>query len=67
MDITQGISIGNLLLDASNYRIVKQASQKGARDAIISEQGKKLVKLAEDIIEHGLNPHGSSLALRDSC
>lgn len=56
MDITQGISVGNLLLDASNYRIVKQASQKGARDAIIAEQGKKLVKLAEDIIEHGLNP-----------
>lgn len=56
MDITQGISIGNLLLDTSNYRIVKQTSQKGARDAIIAEQGKKLTKLAEDIIEHGLNP-----------
>jgi hypothetical protein len=56
MDITQGISVGNLLLDTSNYRIVKQANQKGARDAIIAEQGKKLVKLAEDIIEHGLNP-----------
>lgn len=56
MNITQGISVGNLLLDTGNYRIVKQASQKGARDAIIAEQGKKLVKLAEDIIEHGLNP-----------
>lgn len=56
MDITQGISVGNLLLDTGNYRIVKQTSQKGARDAIIAEQGKKLVKLAEDIIEHGLNP-----------
>lgn len=56
MDITQGISVGNLLLDTSNYRIVKQANQKGARDAIIAEQGKKLIKLAEDIIEHGLNP-----------
>lgn len=56
MDITQGISVGNLLLDMSNYRIVKQSSQKGARDAIIAEQGKKLTKLAEDIIAHGLNP-----------
>lgn len=56
MDITQGISVGNLILDTSNYRIVKQTSQKGARDAIIAEQGKKLTKLAEDIIEHGLNP-----------
>ncbi len=56
MDITQGISVGNLLLDTSNYRIVKQASQKGARDAIIAEQGKKLVRLAEDIVKYGLNP-----------
>lgn len=56
MYIKQGISIGNLLLDTSNYRIVKQQSQKGARDAIIAEQGRKLVKLAEDIVQHGLNP-----------
>lgn len=52
----QSISIGNLLLDTSNYRIVKQQSQKGARDAIIGQQGRKLVKLAEDIVKHGLNP-----------
>jgi hypothetical protein len=56
MYIRQGISIGNLLLDTSNYRIIRQDNQKGARDAIIAEQGKKLVKLAEDIVEHGVNP-----------
>lgn len=56
MYIKQGISIGNLLLDTSNYRIIKQKNQKGARDAIIAEQGRKLVKLAEDIVKHGLNP-----------
>jgi hypothetical protein len=56
MFIKQGISVGNLLLDLSNYRIVKQASQKATRDAIIAEQGKKLVKLAEDIVKHGMNP-----------
>jgi hypothetical protein len=56
MDITQAISVGNLLLDTSNYRIIKQTNQKDTRDAIIAEQGKKLVKLAEDIIENGLNP-----------
>lgn len=56
MYIKQGISIGNLLLDTSNYRIIKQQNQKGARDAIIAEQGRKLVKLAEDIVRHGLNP-----------
>jgi hypothetical protein len=56
MYIQQGISVGNLLLDLTNYRHGTQTSQKDARDAIIADQGKKLVKLAEDIIEVGLNP-----------
>lgn len=56
MNIRQGISIGNLLLDVGNYRHGKLSSQKAARDAIIADQGRKLVKLAEDIIQHGLNP-----------
>jgi hypothetical protein len=50
------ISVGNLLLDLNNYRIVKQSSQNGARLAIIEEQGKKLIKLAEDILSIGLSP-----------
>ena len=56
MSIRQPISVGNLLLDTSNYRIVKQDSQKAARDAIIAEQGRKLVTLAEDVLLNGLNP-----------
>ena len=56
MAIHQGISVGKLLLDTSNRRNTKQDSQKAERDAIISEQGRKLVVLAKDIIEHGLNP-----------
>jgi hypothetical protein len=56
MSSYQQISVGNLLLNVSNYRIVKQTSQKAARDAIIEEQGKKLVTLAKDILENGLNP-----------
>lgn len=56
MSIHQAISVGNLLLDAGNYRIVKQSSQKDALDAIINEQGKKLVKLAKDIVTNGLSP-----------
>lgn len=56
MYIRQGISIGNLLLDLKNYRHGQQVNQKRARDAIIEEQGKKLVKLAEDIVANGLNP-----------
>lgn len=54
--IRQAVSIGNLLLDLSNYRIIKQSSQKATRDAIIAEQGRKLVRLADDIIKYGLNP-----------
>jgi hypothetical protein len=50
------ISVGNLLLDINNYRIVKQSSQNGARQAIMEEQGRKLIKLAEDILSIGLSP-----------
>jgi hypothetical protein len=56
MHTRQTISIGNLKLDTSNYRIVKQDSQKEARDAIIAEQGRKLITLANDIVSNGLNP-----------
>lgn len=56
MYMQQGIGVGNLLLDLANYRHGKQANQKDARDAIIAEQGKKLVRLAEDILTVGLNP-----------
>lgn len=63
MHIRQPISIGNLLLDIKNYRIVSQNSQKDARDAIIVEQGKKLVRLATDIIEEGLSPIDLTLVI----
>jgi hypothetical protein len=63
MHIRQPISVGNLLLDIANFRIVKQDSQKQARDAIIGEQGKKLVNLAKDIIEVGLNPFDLPLVI----
>jgi hypothetical protein len=59
----QTISVGNLLLDVSNFRIVKQDSQKQAREAIIAEQGKKLVNLAKDIIAVGLNPFDLPLVI----
>lgn len=63
MYIRQGISVGNLLLDLSNYRHGKAANQKEARDAIIAEQGKKLVVLAKDIVENGLNPFDLPLVI----
>ncbi len=45
-----------LLLNVRNYRIVAQDSQKHARDAIIAEQGRKLIVLAQDIAAIGLSP-----------
>lgn len=60
---TQSISVGNLVLDTGNNRITKQNSQKEARDAIIAEQGKKLVKLAADIIAVGVSPIDLTLVI----
>ncbi len=54
--IRQPISVGNLLLDVGNFRIVKQESQKAARDAIIAEEGRKLLVLAKDILNYGPSP-----------
>ena len=52
----KNIGVGRLILNIQNFRIVAQASQKAARDAIIAEQGRKLSVLAKDIIENGLSP-----------
>jgi hypothetical protein len=50
------VPVANLQMDTSNYRIGKQENQALARLAIIEEQGKKLVTMAEDIITYGLSP-----------
>jgi hypothetical protein len=63
MEIHKPISVGNLLLDIANFRIVKQDSQPQARAAIIAEQGKKLVNLAKDILAVGLNPFDLPLVI----
>jgi hypothetical protein len=54
--IRQPLSVGILLLDLGNYRIVKQDSQPEARNAIIKEEGRKLVVLAKDILKYGPSP-----------
>ena len=61
--ILQPISVGSLLLDVGNYRIVPQTSQKAARDAIIAEEGRKLVVLAKDILSHGTSPFDLTMVL----
>ncbi|HEY2083468.1 MAG TPA: hypothetical protein VGI88_11845, partial [Verrucomicrobiae bacterium] len=61
--MSQPISVGNLLLDVGNYRIVKQEDQISARNAIIEEQGRKLVKLATDIVSVGISPIDLTLVI----
>ena len=50
------IPLTNLLLDVSNPRYPPQDSQPEILEAIVKDQGIKLVKLAEDIAARGLNP-----------
>lgn len=57
------LSIGSLLLDVRNYRHGELSSQKAARDAIIVDQGKKLVHLAADILKEGMNPFDSPMVI----
>lgn len=52
----KSIPVANLQMDTSNYRIGRQENQGKTRHAIIGEQGKKLVFLANDIIKFGLSP-----------
>ncbi len=50
------IGIGKLLLDTENNRNLPQKSQPAAHASMIEEQGRKLVVMANDIINYGLNP-----------
>lgn len=51
------VSVSKILLDQNNYRHTPQPDQQSALLKTISEQKRKLVVLAKDIIEHGLSPH----------
>lgn len=50
------LRIADLILDNDNPRISHAAGQQEALQKIINDQRTKLVKLAESIVEHGLNP-----------
>lgn len=55
------VAIVDLLLDVQNPRFEKQSTQRDALAKIVSDQGIKLVNLAEHIAKHGLN--GSELPI----
>jgi hypothetical protein len=52
----QLIDIKKIQLDLSNYRTGKQQSWQDSLRAMIEEQGQRLVKLAQHILDHGFNP-----------
>lgn len=52
----QSIVLENLLLDRENPRHERVANQVDAIRTIAQSQGSKLVNLAKDIVENGLNP-----------
>lgn len=52
----KSIKLTNLLVNLENYRFKPVSSQVDAIEKMIADQGDKLYHLANDIIDHGLNP-----------
>jgi hypothetical protein len=51
------IPISSLLLDAENPRLPQpNVGQREALRALATQQKRKLVALARDIVQHGINP-----------
>lgn len=63
----QTIKVSNLKLDLDNSRFPEQPdSQRDALIKMVELQGDKLVSLATDIIEHGIDPSERLIVLKDS-
>jgi hypothetical protein len=50
------LKIEHLVLDTDNPRIRHSESQQQTLQRVVKDQGTKLVRLAESIVEHGLSP-----------
>jgi len=53
----KNVQLTQLLVNTENYRFDTVASQKEAINEMIDNQNEKLYKLAEDIVNNGLNPN----------
>jgi hypothetical protein len=58
------IKIDELVLDIENPRIESEAGQINIRQAVIDDQGSKIVELATDIVAYGLNPMDRLMVLQ---
>lgn len=54
--IRKAIPISNLMVNTENPRFEMVANQREAISTMVENQGGKLIKLAKDIIDFGLNP-----------
>lgn len=65
MPTTDLIPLNSLLIDTNNPRLEEMLeNQPEAIRAVAANQGPKLVVLAKDIVEHGLNPSESLIVTR---
>lgn len=60
------ISVSSILLDTGNPRFDPVASQSDAIAAMLNGCGEKVVKLASDIVERGLNPTDLLICLEET-
>src|SRR6185437_1302307 len=58
------LKVEELILDHDNPRITHAEGQQEALQKIVTNQKTKLVKLAQSIADHGLNPMDRLLVLR---
>jgi hypothetical protein len=58
------LKIADLVLDHDNPRISHAAGQQEALQKIVQDQKTKLVRLAQSIVDNGLNPMDRFLVLR---
>ncbi len=57
MNVTRkSIPISNLMVNTENPRFEMVANQREAISTMVEDQGSKLIKLAKDVIDFGLNP-----------
>jgi hypothetical protein len=62
---TIDLKIADLTLDMKNPRMPEQFSEMDAFEAILKNQGRKLIALAEDIAEYGLSPVDRMMVIED--
>src|SRR3546814_16426069 len=60
------LKIDDLLLDLINPRTRKVQTQREALQAVIKDQGDRLVALASDIAKNGLNPADRVLVMKQA-